>query len=307
MNNFVSINDAIQFLTTTKEHGYDTIGIIGGTGLSKIKGIMPIMRVASDQFNNEPFGPPAGTITIGAYSHTIVIFMPRHGDFHEYSPSEVNYRGNVWAFKTLGADDVIGISAGGILSETDNIKPGHLIIPDQIHDETKVRPRSFTNCAVHFSLADPFCPRLRRKVISAIRHHGFDYHNGGTYVTIEGPEYSPKTTSRLYIQNGFTAIGMTTATELRLMRMAGICYVVIVMATDYDSGHKLFTRVDAKIIEAIMSTNQHKINQILPQIIYWTGNEDCSCHHAIDHGVHTDLQRIPVNERNIITALQKRR
>jgi 5'-methylthioadenosine phosphorylase len=210
------------------------IAVIGGSGLYH----MPEVTNAAEHRIDTPFGPTSDAIIVGELRGQRVAFVPRHGRGHVLSPSEVPYRANIYALKTLGVTHVISVSACGSLRE--DYAPGHVVIPDQLFDYTKnERGRSFFGggLVAHIGVADPFCSVLSEQVAQAVASAGGTTHQGGTFVTIEGPRFSTKGESMVWRQLGFSIIGMTTSPEAFLAREAEMCYAVMAHVTDYDVWH----------------------------------------------------------------------
>ena len=207
------------------------IGVIGGTGLYDIEGLTDIEEVNIET----PFGKPSDAITIGKLEGISVAFLPRHGRGHRISPTELPVRANIYALKSLGAEHIIAVSSAGSFKQA--IKPGHLLIPDQLIDRTRNRVNSFFSdgIVVHIPFAEPFCPVLSQIVYQAAQEAGASVHQGGTYVAMEGPAFSTRAESRLYRSWGADIIGMTALPEAKLAREAEICYAIIGCVTDYDS------------------------------------------------------------------------
>ncbi len=206
------------------------IGIIGGSGVYDIEGVKLIknMKVST------PFGMPSDDIKIGDLNGIKIAFLPRHGVGHRFTPSEVNYRANIFAMKKIGVEKIISVSACGSLKE--EIKPRDFVIPDQLFDRTKCRPSTFfgEGIVVHVGFAEPFCPSIRKILVDASRELKLPVHDGGTYVCMEGPQFSTKAESKVYRSLGFSIIGMTNIPESKLAREAEMCYATIALATDYD-------------------------------------------------------------------------
>ncbi|MRR30451.1 S-methyl-5'-thioadenosine phosphorylase, partial [bacterium] len=210
-----------------------TLAVIGGSGIYDVPGLVDVMKLELDT----PFGKPSAPIVVGSIGTTKIAFLARHGLGHRISPTEVNYRANIHALKSLGVERIVSISACGSLRE--DYAPGHIVIPDQIYDNTHLRPRSFfgDGLVTHISIADPFCKDLSDLVESAVRSTGTTTHRGGSIITIEGPRFSTKAESSTYRSWGMSIIGMTTSPEAFLAREAEICYSVMAHVTDYDVWH----------------------------------------------------------------------
>ncbi|MFQ3534479.1 MAG: S-methyl-5'-thioadenosine phosphorylase [Aggregatilineales bacterium] len=219
--------------------------VIGGSGLYSMPELTDITTLELET----PFGKPSDTITIGSLAGVRVAFLPRHGRGHIYTPSEVPYRANIFALKLLGVTHVIAVSACGSLKE--ELAPGHVVVPDQLYDNTRLdRGRTFfgNGLVAHISVAEPFCPDLSRIVVEGARQAGATVHEGGTFVTIEGPRFSTRAESEVFRRMGFSIIGMTTSPEAFLAREAEMCYAVMAHVTDYDVWHHSAESVSAELV-----------------------------------------------------------
>ncbi len=211
------------------------IGIIGGSGVYDLPGLTDIEEVAIQT----PFGAPSDKYILGTIHGQRVAFLARHSRGHLINPTRVNYRANIWGFKSLGVDYLISMNACGSLRE--EIEPGHIVIPDQLFDRTRLRPTSFFDdpgLVVHASVAEPICPVLADVLYDAVAATGKTVHRGGDFVIIEGPRFSTKSESRVFRQLGFSIIGMTAIPEAFLAREAGMSYAIIAHVTDYDVWHE---------------------------------------------------------------------
>jgi 5'-methylthioadenosine phosphorylase len=204
------------------------LGVIGGSGLYQMNGLTKTETIVLDT----PFGKPSAPIVVGTLAGKKVAFLARHGIGHQISPSEVNYRANIYAMKQIGVKRLVSISACGSLRE--DYAPGHIVIPDQIFDFTRLRQRSFFSegLVVHIGVADPFCADLSTQVYQALQDAGGTVHQGGTFITIEGPRFSTKGESNLFRAWGMSIIGMTASPEVFLAREAEMCYAVMAHVTD---------------------------------------------------------------------------
>lgn len=209
------------------------LGFMGGSGLYDMEG----MEKSGELDIVTPFGNPSDRIVIGRLNGTPVAFLPRHGRGHRFLPTEVNYRANVWAMKSIGVERLVSVSAVGSLRE--EIEPTHFLIPDSFVDRTRQRVSTFFGDGVvgHVSMADPYCRSLSALVAESCEKAGARVHRGGTYICIEGPQFSTRAESALYRSWGMDVIGMTNATEAKLAREAGICFTTIALITDYDVWH----------------------------------------------------------------------
>jgi 5'-methylthioadenosine phosphorylase len=220
------------------------LGIIGGSGLYALESLLDIEPIAVET----PYGSPSDAIHLGHLGGRTVAFLSRHGAGHRFSPSEVPYRANIWALKSIGVTHLISISAVGSLKEA--LPPRSFVVPDNLIDRTLGRPRTFFEGGVvaHVSLADPFCPSLSEAVASAAEVGDLPVARGGTYVCIEGPQFSTRAESHLYRSWGASVIGMTAMPEARLAREAELCYACLAMVTDYDVWHDAEEHVSVELV-----------------------------------------------------------
>ncbi|HNT05581.1 MAG TPA: S-methyl-5'-thioadenosine phosphorylase, partial [Anaerolineae bacterium] len=210
------------------------LGIIGGSGVYDMEGLTAV----TEERVSTPYGDPSDAITVGTLSGTRIAFLPRHGRGHRIMPAEVNSRANIYALKSLGVEYIVSISACGSMRE--DFAPRSIVIPDQIFDRTKCRPNSFfgNGLVVHISFDEPYCPTLSDLVFKAVKKTGATVHKGGTFLVIDGPQFSTKAESRIYRQWGVDIIGMTAIPEAKLAREAEICYAAMAHVTDYDVWHE---------------------------------------------------------------------
>jgi len=251
----------------------DRIGIIGGSGLYSIEGV-EIEEVVEVE---TPFGSPSGPVTLGRLGDTGVAFLPRHGIGHHLMPSEVPYAANIHALKARGVRTVIAVSAVGSMRE--DVEPRHFVVPDQIFDRTKgIRRHTFFGDGVvgHIGFADPFCAGVREVLVDASREAGATTHDGGTYVCIEGPQFSTRAESRIYRGMGVDVIGMTAVPEAKLAREAGICYATLAMVTDYDVWHTSEAVVTVEMVMANMSHNVELARKTLHAALRRLDGTDCT-------------------------------
>ncbi len=229
-----------------------TVGVIGGSGLYEVQGMTDVRELQV----STPFGDPSDLIVEGRYEGVRMLFIPRHGRGHRYLPSEVPYRANIWALKSLGADWCISLSAVGSLKE--EIHPGHVVIVDQFIDRTKDRPSTFFGEGIvgHVAFGDPVSPVLAGVLADAAKDAGATVHKGGTYVCMEGPAFSTRAESQLYRSWGASVIGMTNLPEAKLAREAEIAYATVALATDYDCWH---TGHDSVTVEAVLATLKNNV------------------------------------------------
>lgn len=240
------------------------LGVIGGSGVYQMDGV----DVVNEHEVDTPFGPPSDKLIETRVGDRTVFFLPRHGKGHRLLPSEVPYRANVHAMKSAGVTHLLAVSAVGIMKE--HIQPGDMVVPDQIFDRTKdVRPSTFFGDGVagHVSLADPFCDEVRNPLIDAARACGATVHEGGTYVCMEGPQFSTRAESHFY-RNAVDAsvIGMTAIPEAKLAREAEMCYGMLAMGTDYDCWHETEEDVSVEAVIAILRANAEMGNRVVQEV-----------------------------------------
>jgi len=265
------------------------IGIIGGTGLYSIEGIEEIDRIEIET----PFGQPSDSIRILSISERKVAFLPRHGEGHTILPSELPVRANIWAFKKLGVERLISISAVGSLKE--ELKPRDIVIPSQIIDRTKSRPSTYFGNGIvgHISFADPFCPQLSGLLYETIKKEGFRVHTNETYICIEGPQFSTRAESNLYRMWGGGVIGMTAIPEAKLAREAEICYVLMAMVTDYDCWKEGEEEVSVEMIIENLNANREAAGKVLKSVIKEIPEKrECECGEATKYAIITSPDKI---------------
>jgi len=261
------------------------LAVIGGSGLYDFPSLEDTQRINP----STPFGYPSAPIVLGNLHGKPVAFLARHGNGHTISPSQVNYRANIFALKMLGVNRIIGVSACGSLRE--DFAPGNIVIPDQLFDHTHKRARSFFDegLVVHISSANPFCPELSTLLHQAVSATDCQVHKGGTMITIEGPRFSTKAESNVYRSWGLSLIGMTTSPEAFLAREAEICYSVMAHVTDYDVWHTTEEAVSVEMVVKTLQRNteiaQRSISTLvtmLPEVV------DCSCSRALENAIITN-------------------
>jgi 5'-methylthioadenosine phosphorylase len=242
------------------------IGVIGGSGLYGVEELQPIEEISV----STPFGDPSDAVLIGRWHDVTVAFLPRHGRGHRIMPSHINARANIFAMKTLGVEWLISVSAVGSMRE--GIAPGEVVIPDQFFDRTVARPSTFFQDGIvaHISFAEPVCAELSGIMHAAAVRAGARVHRGGTYLCIEGPQFSTKAESRIYRQWGVEVIGMTNIPEAKLAREAEMSYATLAFVTDYDCWHETEAAVSVETIVHILQQNavmaQRIIGEALPHI-----------------------------------------
>jgi len=276
------------------------IAIVGGSGLYKMKGLTDIEEVDLDT----PFGKPSAPITIGRLEGVGIAFLPRHGKGHRISPTEIPVRANIYALKWLGVEWLISVNAVG--SFKSEIKPGDLVIPDQIIDRTRNRVNSFfgEGIVVHIPFAEPFCPVLSQIVFEAAKETGASVHPKGTYVAMEGPAFSTKAESRLYRSWGTDIIGMTALPEAKLAREAEICYAIIAGVTDYDSWQEKSQPITVDVILDILRQNTDTIRKIIKLAVARIPEQrDCSCATALKDAIATAPRYMPPEQKEKLNLL----
>ena len=277
------------------------IGVIGGSGLYAIEGLEDIREVALET----PFGTPSDAFRIGRLQGVEVVFLARHGRHHKVLPTEVPYRANVWALRSLGVRWLISVSAVGSLQE--HLKPRDMVVPTQFIDRTMNRPASFfgQGCVAHVSLADPFCANLSELLADAAEPsmpNGQTLHRGGTYLCMEGPAFSTRAESELYRSWGCDVIGMTNHTEARLAREAEIAYASLSMVTDYDCWHTDHDAVSVDMVIANLQANATATGPILRNVMdAFKANRPASeAHTALADALMTQPENVPSATRKAL-------
>jgi 5'-methylthioadenosine phosphorylase len=267
------------------------LAVIGGSGISDLED-----TCQGETFEvKTPFGQTSGPVRRQRIGQADVLFLARHGADHVYSPTFVPYRANVFALKQLGATHLLSLSAVGSLRE--ELPPKSLVAPDQIIDRTVRQERSFFESPVvaHVGIADPFCPRLRATLVEAAGLADHPSRREGTYVCIEGPQFSTRAESNLYRSWGATVIGMTAMPEARLAREAGLCYAMLAMVTDYDVWHDSEEDVSVEVVSANLRANSESARAVIGEIVArGVPERSCACGSALEHAIMTAPERIPV-------------
>lgn len=259
------------------------IGVIGGSGIYDIEGITETRK----QKISTPFGDPSDTIVIGNLEGIPVAFLPRHGRGHFIMPSELNSRANIYALKSLGVEQIISISACGSLKE--ELKPRDIVIPDQLFDRTRQRPYTFfgEGIVAHIGFANPYCPELSQTLYQAAKDLRLSVHLSGTYVCIEGPQFSTKAESKVFRSLGFSIIGMTNLPEAKLAREAEICYATLGLVTDYDVW-KEGEEVSVERVVGNLLANIENVKKLIKAVIPRLERErKCECASALAYAIQT--------------------
>ncbi len=266
------------------------IGIIGGSGLYEMNGL----EVLREESVRTPFGDPSDRFIIGRLEGRAVAFLARHGRSHRFMPSELNFRANIYGFKVLGAEWILSASAVGSMKE--EIAPLHIVIPDQFFDRTNGRPSTFfgKGLIAHVSMADPTCRILGDILARCGRQIGATIHAGGTYLCIEGPQFSTRAESRIYRGWGVDVIGMTNVQEAKLAREAEICYATMALVTDYDVWHETEEDVSVEAVVKILQKNAETARAILREAVRLIPEErSCLCARALQDAIITPHHAIP--------------
>ena len=280
-----------------------SIAIIGGSGLYHMDGLLD----TKEQIVDTPFGKPSAPIVTGVLENTRVAFLARHGLGHHITPTEVPYLANIYALKSLGVERVISISACGSLRE--DYAPGHIVIPDNIFDHTKNRPRSFfgDGFVAHVGVADPFCNDLSDQVESAVRATGATTHRGGSFITIEGPRFSTKAESHTFRAWGMSIIGMTASPEAFLTREAEMCYATMAHVTDYDVWHESESPVTVDMVIQTLNKNTQKAQEAIRNLVRGLKSErNCTCGEALSTALITDPKVVPAETRKKLDLLVRK-
>ncbi|MFA6384117.1 MAG: S-methyl-5'-thioadenosine phosphorylase [Candidatus Omnitrophota bacterium] len=267
------------------------IGIIGGSGLYNIEGFTDVREIEVPT----PFGNPSDKLTAGTLEGKDVVFLPRHGKGHRLNPSEVNYRANIYAMKTLGVDRIISVTACGSLRA--ELKPCDFVLPDQFVDRTnQARKMTFfeNGIVAHVGMADPVCGDLRGLVYKSVQSLGFTVHDGGTYITMEGPAFSTRAESNLYRSWGMDIIGMTNLSEAKLAREAEICYATLAAITDFDCWYQSAQEVTLEMVMDNFHKNVDRAKSIIKRVIREIPDtRACGCGTALRNAIVTDRSMIP--------------
>jgi 5'-methylthioadenosine phosphorylase len=276
------------------------IGLLGGSGVYDLASA----RDLREERIETPYGSPSDSFFIGRLDGREVAFLARHGKGHRLLPTEINYRANLFGFKLLGCDAVLSASAVGSLQE--RYAPRHAVVPDQFIDRTRHRPDTFfgDGIAAHVGFANPVCPSLAAALAASARDSGLTTHDGGTYVCMEGPQFSTRAESRLYRSWGADVIGMTNLTEAKLAREAEICYATLALVTDYDCWREATEPVSVEALLAVLRDNAEAARQTLVSAVARVDPaRACGCREALRFAVITDRGAIPEAARGRLRPL----
>jgi 5'-methylthioadenosine phosphorylase len=266
------------------------LAVIGGSGVYDMEALTDI----EERQIPTPFGDPSDTIVIGTLSDKRIAFLPRHGRGHRLTPSEVPYRANIWALKSLGVERIISISACGSMKE--KYAPRHILIPDQIYDNTKSRDYSFfgEGLVAHIGIAEPFCPHMSGLLYDAVTKAGGTVHRGGTFIVIEGPRFSTRGESTIYRTWGVDIIGMTAVPEAQLAREAEICYATMAHVTDYDTWHEEEESVNVEMLIANLMANATLSKKTIAELVPMVPDDrPCECGNILSTAFITQRDLIP--------------
>jgi len=267
------------------------IGIIGGSGLYEMDGL----KLVEEQFIQTPFGDPSDAFVVGDLDGIGVAFLSRHGRGHRLLPTELNYRANIYGFKRLGVHTILSASAVGSMKES--YKPTDIVFPDQFIDRTRHRPDTFFGNGIvgHVTFADPICTAISNAMYDVALEQGATAHRGGTYVCMEGPQFSTRAESKLYRSWGVDVIGMTNLQEAKLAREAELCYATMALVTDFDCWHESEEDVTVEAILAVLRANAEMAQKILKASVPRVAarSRDCACGTALQYAIVTDPARIP--------------
>jgi 5'-methylthioadenosine phosphorylase len=280
-----------------------TVGVIGGSGLYELEGLEGARWVRV----RTPFGAPSDAYRVGRLGAARVIFLPRHGRGHRLSPTDINYRANIYGLKALGTQWVISVGAVGSMRE--EIHPLDLVVPDQFYDHTRHRASSFFGEGIvgHVGLADPVCPGLSDLLAGAAQEAGARVHRGGTYLCMEGPQFSTRAESRIYREWGVAVIGMTSAPEAKLAREAELCYATLALVTDYDTWHAEHDVVSVEGVVANLMKNVATARGVLGRVIPRVGKPCAAgCRDALANAVITSPKAFPPRTRRRLALLLDR-
>jgi 5'-methylthioadenosine phosphorylase len=277
-----------------------SIGIIGGSGLYSMAGLISPREIKV----KTPFGDPSEAIVLGTLEGKRVAFLARHGRGHRILPGEINYRANIYAMKLLGVERIISVSAVGSLQE--ELRPGEFLVPDQFVDRTRQRVSTFfgEGLVAHVSFAHPTCAQVGAALADASVHCGVKVHRRGTYICMEGPQFSTLAEANMHRQLHFEVVGMTNATEAKLAREAELCYSTIAMITDYDCWHPEHESVTASQIIALLNQNAENAQRVLREAVRaLPADRSCKCGAALQHALVTDMKLVPPATKRRLAAI----
>ena len=269
-----------------------TFGVLGGTGLYD----MPNLQVIEERHISTPFGEPSDAFVLGELEGRRVAFLARHGRGHRLLPSELNFRANIWAFKSLGVERLISLSAVGSMKV--EYEPMHILVPDQFIDRTRHRPDTFfgDGLVAHVAFGDPLCCNLAEVFTRAGRAAGATLHEGGTYLCMEGPQFSTRAESHTYRSWGVDVVGMTNLQEAKLAREAEICYATLALVTDYDCWHEEADDVTVEGVVEVLERNADMARTVVAEALRTLPEQrdmSCGCGEALTHALMTQRDLVP--------------
>jgi 5'-methylthioadenosine phosphorylase len=276
------------------------IGVIGGSGLYWMSGLTDTREIRV----KTPFGEPSDALVVGKLEGKRVAFLARHGRGHRFMPSELNFRANIYAMKLLGVQRIISVSAVGSLKE--DLRPGEFLVVDQFVDRTKGRPSTFfgNGIVAHVTFDKPTCPQLSSTLADACVSAAVPVHRKGTYVCMEGPQFSTLAEANFHRANNWEVIGMTNVTEAKLAREAEICYATIAMITDYDCWHPQHASVTVAQIVATLTQNASNAQNVVREAVKTlSSNRACKCGSALKHAIITDPKVVPAKTKKNLSAI----
>ena len=276
------------------------IGIVGGSGLYEMEELADVEHVSI----KTPFGATSGDYLIGTLKGVRVAFLSRHGKGHRLSPSELNYRANIYGFKKLGVEQLISVTAVGSLKK--NIHPLDIVVPDQLFDHTQTRTGTFFGAGIvaHIPFAEPVCPDLAKRLFNAGIEFGASIHDSGTLICIEGPAFSTRAESNTYRQWGMDIIGMTSLQEAKLAREAEICYAALAMVTDFDCWHEDESEVNVETVVQNLKKNIDTAKQVIQMVVpNISAERRCVCANALENAIMTKKSSIPPETRSRLSLL----
>jgi 5'-methylthioadenosine phosphorylase len=285
---------------STPAGGAGAIGVIGGTGLYELEGLTEVERVRLET----PFGDPSDAFLVGRLGDRRMVFLPRHGVGHRILPHEINFRANVWGMKKLGVTRLISVSAVGSMKEA--VAPGEVVVVDQFIDLTRRRTSTFygEGIVVHVPFADPVCPVLRPALRAVAAKAGIPHHASGTYLCIDGPQFSTRGESLLYRSWGVDVIGMTNMPEAKLAREAEICYATLAMATDYDCWHASEESVTVEAVMRVLAANVERAKTIIRGFALGADPGPCAlCTTAARTSLMTKPELIPSSTKAVLEPI----
>lgn len=277
------------------------IAVIGGSGLYQMEGL----EITEEREIDTPFGKPSDKLVLGELDGFKIAFLPRHGVGHIHSPTRLNYRANIFALKLLGIEKIIAVGACGSLRV--EYPPKSILVCHQLYDHTKHRDTSFfvDDIVAHISMADPFCPTMRETIIEAVEDEDMDIHDGGTYICMEGPQFSTRAESEVYRSWGMDVIGMTAAVEAKLAREAEICYSLLACVTDYDVWHPDSDDVSHDMVIENFQANILNVQKVIKNSLKVLSEyeEECSCNTALKNAIVSDLSYVPDDVKDKLSPL----